>query len=86
MPELYGRLVKYRRRLGIGRAFWYTWASVYGQFPHFGVQPTFQWTGFIKWKPTQPFTPTPLLKAYARAAAKYEGCRKTADARRCRKQ
>ena len=29
------------------------------------------------------FSPMPILRTYTRLARKYEGCRKSADARRC---
>jgi hypothetical protein len=30
------------------------------------------------------FSPMPLLRTYTSLAARYEGCRKSTDARRCR--
>lgn len=69
---------------GIQRTFWYTWASPYKVTNEFGNPPTFQYTGLVKWQPGQPFAPLPLLSAYARVAARFEGCRKTANAQVCR--
>lgn len=73
-----------RRPDGIQRAFWYTWVSPYVPQPLFGNPPTFQYSGLVKWQPGQPFTALPVLGTYASVAARFEGCRKTTDARRCR--
>jgi polysaccharide biosynthesis protein PslG len=69
---------------GIKRAFWYTWASPYVPQALFGNPPTFQYTGLVKWQPGQPFQPLPLLSTYTHVAQRFEGCRKTANARTCR--
>ena len=36
------------------------------------------------WEAVIAFVAEPLLSTYARVAARFEGCRKSADARRCR--
>jgi Beta-galactosidase len=70
------------RIAGIQRAFWYTWSSAYAPV---NVPQTFQYTGLLKWsgQPGQPFQALPLLSTYAGVAAKFEGCRKTVNARAC---
>ncbi|HEY6396701.1 MAG TPA: hypothetical protein VIX82_04525 [Solirubrobacteraceae bacterium] len=62
------------RPFGIQRAFWYTWASTYLSKPLFGIPPTFQYSGLVQWRPATGFTSLPLLSAYAKVAAKFEGC------------
>ncbi len=84
------RLSAYYKRVagsrpdGIARAFWYTWASAYVPQALFGNSPTFQYSGLVKWQPGQVFQPLPVLSAYARVAASFEGCAKAANARTCR--
>jgi hypothetical protein len=82
---VFSRLARDRKRLGIGRVYWYNWASEY--VPRFtpggpGTL-TFQYTGLNKVSGVT-FTPLPLLRTYARTAARYQGCRKSSNARRCR--
>jgi hypothetical protein len=81
---LYYRTVAQQRPWGIQRAFWYTWGSEYQRTFAFGIAATFQFTGLGEWRHSVPFTPLPLLSTYAAAAAKFEGCRKSSNARRCR--
>jgi hypothetical protein len=69
---------------GIARAFWYTWASPYVPQALFGNPPTFQYAGLVKWQPGQVFQPLPVRAAYARVAARFEGCAKAANATACR--
>jgi len=84
------RLTAYFKRIathrpdGIARAFWYTWNSAYLPQSLFGNPLTFQYSGLVKWQPGQPAESLPLLSTYARVAATFEGCRKTAFARKCR--
>jgi hypothetical protein len=64
-----------RRRYGVGRAYWYTWASPYtessGVFGYAGLNAFDGWT--VKARPA--------LAGYRRMAVAYEGCRKDARAR-----
>jgi polysaccharide biosynthesis protein PslG len=70
---------------GIQRAFWYTWVSPYVDRQILGNPPTFQYSGLVKWQPgATTFQPLPVLSAYASVAARFEGCRKSSNARRCR--
>jgi hypothetical protein len=83
----FSRLARERRRLGVGRVYWYNWASEY--VPTF--QPggpgalTFQYAGLNQVDGADNYRPLPLLRTYARTAARFEGCRKSANARRCRR-
>jgi hypothetical protein len=81
---LYYKTVAQHRPWGIQRAFWYTWGSEYQRTFAFGIAATFQFTGLGEWRYTVPFTPLPLLSTYAASAAKFEGCRKSSNARTCR--
>jgi hypothetical protein len=86
LRHAFSRLARDRRRLGIGRVYWYNWASEYA--PTF--QPggpgalTFQYSGLNKVDRANRYTPLRLLRTYARTTARYEGCRKSSNARRCR--
>jgi hypothetical protein len=78
----YQRLAKVRRELGIRQAYWYTWASQYNREGALSVM-TFRYAGLTRLRGSV-FSPMPLLRTYTRVAARYEGCRKSANARRCR--
>jgi hypothetical protein len=75
IPATYRALAAARRRLGIERVYWYTWATAYtresGIFGYSGLN---SYDGFE-------VEPMPALAAYRRMAASYEGCRKDATAR-----
>ena len=85
LNAVFSRLARDRKKRGIGKVYWYNWASEYE--PTF--QPggpgslTFQYAGLNKIAGTN-VTPRPLLGTFARMAARYQGCRKTDNARRCR--
>jgi hypothetical protein len=87
LRSTFARLARERRRLGVGRVYWYNWASEY--MPSF--QPggpgalTFQYAGLNKVDGSGNYTPLRLLRTYARTTARLEGCRKSANARRCRR-
>ena len=72
LGKMYSAMARNRRRLGIGKVFWYTWSSPYGRggsiFNYAGLQ-RFDY---------RTFSPQPALGAYQRAARRLEGCRKTA--------
>ncbi len=72
----YRALARNRKKLGVRRAYWYTWAS-----PERGDSP-FLYAGLLR-QQGNTFTRKPALAAYTRLAQRLEGCRKTADARRC---
>ena len=88
LNAVFSRLARDRKKRGIGRVYWYNWASEY--VPEFVIggpgSLTFQYSGLNRL--TGPryatFEPLPLLGTYARMAARYQGCRKTDNARRCR--
>jgi hypothetical protein len=85
LRTVFSRLARERKRLGVGRVYWYNWASEY--IPTFAPggpgSLTFQYAGLNKVDGAT-FSPMPLLGTYARTVARFEGCRKSTDARRCR--
>ena len=76
LAKTYRALIRERRRLGVKRAYWYTWAS-----PEQGDS-TFLYAGLLH-QDGSVFRPKPALRAYTRTARRFEGCRKSSDARRC---
>jgi polysaccharide biosynthesis protein PslG len=80
---VYRALASQRSKLAIGRVYWYTWASEYdtNESP---TTMTFRYTGLTRWTGSGPFSPLPVLDAYAQVAAQHEGCRKGRDSRTCR--
>jgi hypothetical protein len=77
----YKRLVKMRRKLGLREAQWYTWATQYDRKGALSVM-SFRYAGLTRVQDGV-FSPMPLLRTFTSLAAKYEGCRKTTDARTC---
>jgi hypothetical protein len=83
LAAVYRRLIR-DRRLRIRGAYWYNWATTYSSTPCAGESLSFQFAGLMRTNCGQStFSPTPLLSAYARTARRYQGCAKSADARRC---
>jgi hypothetical protein len=78
----YKRLAKVRRRFGVTEAYWYTWSSQYDSRGALSVM-SFRYAGLTRIQ-NGVFSAMPLLRTYTSLAAKYEGCRKSADATRCR--
>ena len=72
------RLAAARRRLRIGRVFWYTWLSE-PRGPN-----AFNYSGLRRLRGGR-VRPTPALRVFRRSARKLEGCAKSAqDSSRCR--
>jgi hypothetical protein len=82
LKAAYRALAKARRKLRVTGAYWYTWASSYDKTGPLSVM-TFNFSGLTRFRRGH-FTPQPILKVYRNVAASYQGCRKSADARRCR--
>jgi hypothetical protein len=72
LSELYRRALATRRRDGIGRVYWYTWATKYSG------DDLFDYGGLVRWDGSS-FQPQPALKAYAKSARGAQGCRKTSS-------
>ena len=81
MKAVYRRLAKVRRKHRIAETYWYTWATQYDGNSE--QDPSFRYAGLTRWRGGV-FSPMPILRVYASLAARYEGCRKTSNARRCR--
>jgi Beta-galactosidase len=79
----YSRLAAARRKMRIGQVYWYTWASGYDRVGALSVM-TFRYSGLTRWRGGDAFASLPILRTFARTAARYQGCRKSANARRCR--
>jgi hypothetical protein len=77
----YRRLAQLRRRLNITQAYWYSWATQYNRNGALTVM-TFRYAGLTRLRKGV-FSRMPILGTYSRLARKYEGCRKSSDARRC---
>jgi hypothetical protein len=81
LKAVYRRLVPMRRRLGVTETYWYAWATQYdANSPQGDV--TFRFSGLTRFR-NGVFSPMPILKTFAAAAARYQGCRKGSNARRC---
>jgi hypothetical protein len=85
LKSVFADLAANRKELGVGRVFWYDWASDYEPTLPPGAfgKVSFNYSGLNRISGTT-ITPMPVLSTYARTVARFEGCRKTADARRCR--
>jgi hypothetical protein len=82
LKAAYERLAVVRRKLRITHAYWYTWASQYDAKSNLS-DVSYRFAGLVRWRGTV-FSPMPILRTYTKLARKYEGCRKSASARRCR--
>ena len=69
---MYRAMAPRRRALGVGKVFWYTWASPYGRGGSI-----FNYAGLQRFDNAS-FEPQPALGAYQRSARRYQGCQKTA--------
>ena len=82
LKAAYAKVISQRRRLGVTQAYWYTWATPYDRKSPASVQ-AFRYSGLTRLR-NGSFKAMPILRTYAGVAARYEGCRKSANARRCR--
>lgn len=85
LKAVFSRLARDRKRFRVRRVYWYSWASEYVSqiTPGGPTALTFQYVGLNRLSGSQ-FTALPILATYTRTVARFEGCRKTAHARRCR--
>jgi hypothetical protein len=82
LKAVYKRLAKDRRKLGLTEAYWYNWATPYdSKSPQSDV--SFRYAGLTRLR-SGVFSRMPILNTYTATAAKYQGCHKSANARRCR--
>ena len=71
LSAFYKLAVRARRRLGLGRVYWYTWSSA------FRTSDLFDYSGLVRWRQGG-YDSRPALRAYARSARRHQGCRKSA--------
>ena len=82
LKAAYRALIRARRKLRVTNAYWYTWATTYDRSGPLSVM-AFNFSGLTRYRGGV-FSPMPILRVYRNVAASYQGCRKSADARRCR--
>lgn len=82
MRAAFYRLVAWRKRLRLTHVQWYTWGTGYDPVGPETVM-LFRYSGLTRMR-GESFQPLPILNTYAAIAARFEGCRKRSDARRCR--
>ena len=63
------------------QAYWYTWATQYDRKSPASVM-SFRYAGPTRLR-SGVFSPLPILRTFTQTARKYQGCRKSANARRC---
>ena len=81
LKAAYRALAAQRRKLGVTKAFWFSWATPYdAKSPQGDV--TYRFAGLTKITGST-FKPMPILRTYTKVARKYEGCRKRANGK-CR--
>jgi polysaccharide biosynthesis protein PslG len=84
LKATYAALARLRRKLGVKQIRWYTWATQYDANSYPSIR-AFRFSGLTRLNGNGTFSPMPILRTYARLAARYEGCRKTSNAHRCRR-
>jgi polysaccharide biosynthesis protein PslG len=82
LKAAYHRLASVRRQIGITQAYWFSWATQYDARSSLS-DVSYRFAGLTR-RRGNVFSKMPILRTYTNVAAQYEGCRKSADARRCR--
>jgi hypothetical protein len=82
LKAAYKRLAAVKRSLRITQAYWFSWATAYDAKSTF-TDVSYRFSGLTR-RRGNVFSPMPILRTYTSLAAKYEGCRKGEDARRCK--
>ena len=75
------RLIRVRRRMRVKQVYWFAWNTPYDRAGPLSTM-TFRYSGLTRFSGGV-FSPLPILRTYASVAAKYQGCRKSSNARRC---
>ena len=76
LRETYVRFARSRRSLGVGRVYWYTWASSYSP------PSLFEYAGLLRPRRGR-YVANPALRAFRESARRYQGCAKRSSGR-CR--
>jgi hypothetical protein len=71
LSQVYAAMAARRKRLRVGKVFWYTWSSPYGRGGSI-----FNYAGLQRYDAAG-FTAQPALGAYQRSARRFQGCTKT---------
>jgi hypothetical protein len=71
LSVFYELAARARRRLGLGRVYWYTWSSA------FRDSDLFDYSGLVRWR-QESYRAQPALRAFTRSARRDQGCRKSA--------
>jgi hypothetical protein len=82
LKAAYRQLAVVRRKMGITRAYWFSWATEYNANSNLS-DVSYRFSGLTR-RRGNVFSPMPILQTYTSLAAKYEGCRKSSNARNCR--
>ena len=82
LKSAYRALASRKRKLGVSQVYWYAWATEYDNNSPDSVM-AFRYSGLNRFSGGV-FSREPVLRTYTGLAAKYEGCRKSSNARRCR--
>jgi hypothetical protein len=82
LKAAYKRLAAVKRSLRITQAYWFSWATAYDAKSTF-TDVSYRFSGLTR-RRGNVFSPMPIPRTYTSLAAKYEGCRKGEDARRCK--
>jgi hypothetical protein len=72
LGDLYTLAARTRRKLRLGRVYWYTWASAYDNAD------LFNYAGLVRYAGGD-FEARPALEAYAESARRHQGCTKTPE-------
>jgi hypothetical protein len=82
LTAAYNYLATHMRQTGVVQAYWYKWASSFDpNYPYTDVG--YEFGGLVRAFPDGRFVPQPVLSTYTGVAARYEGCRKSSNARVC---
>jgi hypothetical protein len=82
LKAVFRALAQRRRTMRVAGVYWYAWATPYDAVGALSTM-TFRFSGLTRLAGGA-FSALPILRTYRSAAAKYEGCRKSSDARRCK--
>jgi polysaccharide biosynthesis protein PslG len=80
LAAAYNYLATHMRQTGVVQAYWYIWASA---FDPNSPNRSYDFAGLVRVFADGRFVPQPVLRTYTPVAARYEGCRKSSNARVC---
>jgi polysaccharide biosynthesis protein PslG len=83
LTAAYKYLATHMRQTRVVQAYWFIWASDFNP-NNPGSNGGYDFAGLVRVSADGRFVPQPVLRTYTRVAARYEGCRKSSNARACR--